>query len=65
MGGGEDPQVQRDRFGAADALDGFLLQHPQQAHLDLRRQLPDFIQENGPAVGALSKRPSLQGSPPR
>ena len=43
----------RSGLRAADALELVLLQHAQQLDLRLERQLPDFVQEDGAAVGQL------------
>ena len=53
MGGRHDAHVHRDRRGAADPLDGALLQRPQEHHLRLRGQLADLVEEERALVGQL------------
>ena len=53
IGGGDHSGIDANRLRAAHALELLLLQHPQQLHLGLERQLPDFVQENRAAVGQL------------
>jgi hypothetical protein len=43
--------IDRDRFVAADARDLALLQHAKKLHLDRKRHVADFVEEQSPAVG--------------
>ena len=51
VGGGHDPHVDADRPLAADAVEPAVLQDPQQADLGGQRQLGQFVQQQGAAVG--------------
>ncbi len=51
MGGGDEANVNGDRHVAADALNGFFLQHAQEHDLDLARQLRDLVEKEGALVG--------------
>ena len=53
VGGGDDPDVDRHRRAAADALDLALLEDAEELGLGLQGQLADLIQEEAPAVGQL------------
>ena len=53
MRGGDDADVDADRPLAADAHDFAVLHDAQQAHLRGERQLADFVEEQGAAVGLL------------
>src|SRR5207237_816059 len=53
IGGADEASVDGNAGTAADALDGALLQDAQQAHLQPRRQLADFVEEQRAAVGQL------------
>ena len=53
IGGGDDADVQRDGFAAADAADLAFLQEAQQMALQVDRHVADFVQEQGAAVGIL------------
>ena len=50
---GDDADVDRDRFAAADALDGLLAEGAQQFHLSAGVDLADFIEEERAAIGLL------------
>ncbi len=50
-GGGDHPHVDRPRQVAARALEAALLQHAQQAHLQLGRQVGDLVDVQGAAGG--------------
>ena len=41
----DDADVERDPFRAAEALDGFLLEHTQQLHLYVERQIADLVEK--------------------
>jgi hypothetical protein len=45
-----NPDVDLDRFGAAQPVEGPVLQYPKQLHLHTRRDLADLVEEDGPAV---------------
>ena len=51
VGGGDDADIHLDGAVAADAFELALLEDAQQLGLDLRRNLADFVQQDGPAVG--------------
>src|ERR1044071_5097317 len=52
--GGDDADVDGQVFlSAADALDGFFLEHTQQFGLGAGADVADFVQENGASVGLL------------
>ncbi len=51
VGGRYDPYVGLDGLVSADPFEFFLLQHPQQADLDIQTDGTDFIQKNGSLVG--------------
>jgi len=53
VGGRDDAHVGPDRAIAPHPLELALLQHAQQRHLGLRRELPHLVQEQGPAGGQL------------
>ena len=53
MRGRDDAHVAVDRAIAADALEGALLQHPQQLHLHLQRHVADLVEEQRAALGKL------------
>jgi hypothetical protein len=53
VGGGHHPHINAYRLAAADRVDLALLQHPQQLDLHVQRQVADFIEEDGAAVGQL------------
>ena len=51
IGAGDDPRVDQDRLGAAHGPDDFLFDHPQELHLHVERQVADFVQVDGAAIG--------------
>src|SRR5439155_109224 len=53
VGRRDDAHVDRARRAAADAQDLALLQHAQELHLDVGRDLGDLVEEERAAVGAL------------
>src|SRR5262245_39536986 len=53
VGGGDDPDIDRDGRAAADALDLALLQDAEELGLGLRGELADLVEEKGAAVGQL------------
>src|SRR5262245_7987445 len=53
VGRRDHAHVQPHRFHATDAVDLPLLQNPQQLGLELERQVSDFVQKDGAAVGLL------------
>src|SRR5439155_17354983 len=53
VGRGDDADVDRARLAAADAQDLALLQHAQELHLDVGRDLADLVEEERTAVGPL------------
>src|SRR5579883_889609 len=55
VGGGDDAYVDLDALVAADGADLFFLQDAQQLGLHLERQLPDLVEEQGPAIGRLKQ----------
>ena len=52
---GYDPQIDRDRFVAAHSPDLAFLQCAEQLSLSDRRQVPDLVEEEGPAAGFLDQ----------
>jgi hypothetical protein len=61
--GSDDADVDADRLSPPDALKFAFLQHPQQCHLGVGRQLTHFIEEDRAAVGELEPaEPALEGS---
>ncbi len=53
MGRGQDPDVDRDRLRAADALERHLLQDAEQLGLDFEVDVADLVEEERAAVGLL------------
>ena len=53
IGGGDHARIDANGLRAAHALELLLLQHAQQLHLRLERQLADFVEEDRAAVGEL------------
>ena len=53
VGGGDDPDVDRQRRAAADALDLALLEDAEELGLGLQGEIADLVEEEGPAVGQL------------
>src|SRR5689334_6334777 len=49
----DDAYVDPDRLDAADPLELLLLQCAQELHLHARRDLPDLVEEQRPAVSEL------------
>jgi hypothetical protein len=49
----DDPNVDGDLLDASQTVELLLFQDPQQLHLDGRRQLADFVEENRASVGGL------------
>jgi hypothetical protein len=59
----DDPDIHRYHLGSAHALHFPVLQHPEQSDLGLGRQLADFVEKDGTAVGPF-KTPPLPGEGP-
>ena len=55
IGGGDHAHVHLDVHRPADSPKGAGLQHPQQLHLQLRREFRDLVQEDGAPVGDLEQ----------
>ena len=53
MGGGDQAYIHPQGLLAAHALEGAILQYPQEPHLNGRGQLADFVEKEGAAIGAL------------
>jgi hypothetical protein len=53
VGGGHQAEAHLAGLGFAQAVQGALLQHPQQLGLHVQRQLAQFIQEERAAFGRL------------
>ena len=51
VGGGDHPDIYPDGFNPADALEGMVLQDPEDLHLEAGAHLRDLVQEDGAAVG--------------
>ena len=63
VGGGEDPDINRNRVPSADALDLAIFQQPEELGLDGERDIADLIEEQGAAVGLLDLAdPALDGA---
>ena len=50
---GDDPDVHANRLRAAEPLDRPLLQHPQQLHLHVERQVANLVEKDGRMIGHL------------
>jgi hypothetical protein len=50
VGGGDEPDVHGEGRGAADALEGLLLEDTKNLRLNARGQIADLVQEEGPLV---------------
>src|SRR5439155_7220445 len=55
VAGGDDPNVDPEVLGAADAFEGLLLQKAEELRLERRRHLADLVEESGAAVGELEE----------
>ena len=64
VGRRDEAHVDADRLDAADALELALLQHAQELHLHLDRDLADLVEEERAAVGEL-EAPRLARRPRR
>ena len=53
VGGGDDPHIDPQALGGADADDGLFLQEAQQAGLQVERQVADLVEEQNALVGGL------------
>ena len=53
VGGRDQPHVGPDRFAAADALEGLVLQHAQQLGLHRQRHVADLVEEQRAAAALL------------
>ena len=53
MRGGEDAYVNPQAVAAAEALNGFFLQHAQQLRLRVKAHVADFVEKDGAAIGLL------------
>ena len=53
MGGGDDAHIHGNRFRPADALKGLLLEHAQELHLRVGRQVADFVEKKRAVVRLL------------
>ena len=51
IGGRDDPDVDLGRPAAAHGFELVFLQHAEQLHLHVERQLTDFVEEQRAAVG--------------
>src|SRR5262249_26837391 len=51
VGRRDDPDIDRDRLRAADALEGHLLEHAEQLGLDFEVDVADLVEEERSAVG--------------
>ena len=59
VGRGDDPNVDRNRLGRADAGDLAIFDRAQQPVLGGHRQGPELVEEQGPAIGLLE--PAVAG----
>src|SRR5881628_3321334 len=53
MSRGDDADIDGNRFRSANTLKGLLLEHAQEFHLRVGRQVADFIEEERAFVGLL------------
>ena len=53
IGRGDHPHVHIDSTRTAEPFDLALLEHPQQLRLELERQFPDLVEQNGPSMRQL------------
>ena len=53
VGRGDDADVDSERLLSADPLERAVLEHAQQPHLRVERQLANLVEEQRAAVGAL------------
>ena len=60
MGGGYHAHIDFHRFQSTHRIDCSLLQNTQQLHLHVQRQVTNFVQKNGTAVGQF-KTPNAVG----
>src|SRR6185369_16670956 len=51
--GADEPQIERDRRAATDAIHGTLLQDAQELRLKRCRHLPDLVEEHSAGIGKL------------
>src|SRR5579863_5665309 len=51
IGSGENAEITANGLRPADPLEGMLLQNPQQLGLEIRRELTDFVEEDGAGLG--------------
>ena len=63
VGRSQDPDVDRDRLRAADALERHLLEHAQQLGLNLEVDVADLVEEKRAAVGLLEPSDTIAVGP--
>src|SRR5215813_8908315 len=63
MGCGNHSTVHRDGFPSSDAFDHFFLKEAQYLDLQLRCEVADFIQKEGPALRVLELSTTMNGRP--
>ncbi|MCG3148042.1 MAG: hypothetical protein PCFJNLEI_01484 [Verrucomicrobiae bacterium] len=61
MGRGKDADVHADGFFAAEALDGFVLQHAEEFGLGAGADVADFVEEDGAVVGLFEAADAAHG----
>lgn len=61
MSGGDDADADVDRFAAADAFEGAVLEDAKEADLGGERELRDFVEEEGASVRALEPAEARAG----
>ena len=59
VGSRDDAHIGFHRAVAADAVKTAVAEHPQQAGLQFKRHVPDFVQKKRSAIGLLEAAPSL------
>ena len=63
IGGGDHPDIDRDRLAAADALEGMPFQDAKELGLNGRAHLADFVEHQGAFVGGLELADLPLGGP--
>src|SRR5689334_4821016 len=51
VSGGQNADIDREGFFATDSLEGFFLQDTHELHLGADSHVPDFVEEDGAAIG--------------
>ena len=64
VGGGDHPDIHRDRLFAAQPLQGFFLEDPHQLDLGSKGHVPDFVEEDSAVMGLLEAADALFAGAP-